>query len=279
MKRIALLVPLLALLGAPVASAQQGDIFELFQFRELKFQFWPSGVENRQDSDGKGSAIIVHVGRVRVEDWDALELRHCIDGDADWCTYQIPGGNNDGNITARELEDFQTFAQIGLRSAVPTVDALMDTLQENLTVDGLKGKNVKIIKVVFENASGPVDRNDTIMVDIDAKVTYENEPKASKYLIRIGNLSLRPDFVYDNAIWVLGGSGYQFDASATNPVGAKARVNPQGYFSSQTQFEDLSVQGLEFTITKGSPGKRSPGLEPLALLGALAALVVVRRRE
>lgn len=273
-----LLFAVLALLLAPAAAAQQSEIFEEFQFQQLKFQVWPGGVENRAKSDGVGSAVTVHVERAVIEDIDAVELRHCIDGDESFCTYEIPGGNADGVVTAAEVESFQTFAQVGLRAAVPRVNDFAKTLQNNVSIDGLKGKNVALTRVEFQGAEGNTDSNTTVLAFIDAKVTYDNDAKAERHTIVVGNLSLHPQgFVYADTIWVVVAEGWGFDAAGTQPDTARSLVNVNGYFSPQARFESLAEQGLTLVVAKGAGAKKSPGPELVVLVGAIAVAAMLRR--
>lgn len=276
MRRLAFAVIVVFL--APTAAAQQSEIFEEFQFRQLKFQVWPSGVENRAKTDGVGSALTVHVDRAVIEDLDAVELRHCIDGDASFCSYEIPGGNADGVVTAAEVESFQSFAQVGLRAAVPRVNDFAKTLQNNVSVDGLPGKNVALTRVEFEGAEGSTDSNATVLAFIDAKVTYDNDAAAKRHTIVVGNLSLQPHgFVYDNAIWTTAAEGWGFDAAATQPDAARSLVNVNGYFSPQAQFESLAEDGLTFTMAQGAGEKKSPGPELALFAGAILLAALLRR--
>jgi hypothetical protein len=282
-RSFALLLALFLAVPATV-TAQDGDWLSTFEFDQLKFVFWPAGVENRQDSDGKGSAITVHADRVAIKDWDALDVRHCIDGDQEWCSYpelaRAAGGNNNGQVEPKEIQSFQTFAQIGLRSQIEKVDQLADTLQANITVDGLQAKSVKITKLVLHGAEGTVDSNETIFADVEAKATYENDKDAKTHLIKVGTLKLKPDgFVYKQSLWSMGPAGWKFDTAGTKPNEAKPFVTEKGYFSSQDKFEQLSATGIELVATKGEASKKSPGIGAVAILGALAvAFVVLRRR-
>lgn len=274
-------------LVVPVSvAAQDGDGAWLSEFRfdQLKFVFWPSGVENRQDSDGTGSALTVHADKVAITEWDALDVRHCIDGDDTWCSYpelaRAAGGNKNGEVEENEVSSFQTFAQIGLRSQIEKVDQLADTLQSNITVDGLQAKSVKIMKLVLHDVVGTVDSDETIYADVEAKATYDNDKDAKSHLIHIGELTLADDgFIYEQTLWTMGPAGWKFDAGATKPERAKRFVSENGYFSSQDQFESLSDDGVDLSAVKSGGAKKSPDIAPIALFAALVGVAALLRRR
>ena len=282
----ALSVALFFLVPASAAAQEEeeGWLSE-FKFDQLRFIVWPSGVENRQDSDGKGSAITVQADKVAITEFDALDVRHCIDGDETWCSYPEiiqagGGGNNDGDVTAAEVQNFQTFAQLGIRKAIPKVDQLADTLQANITVDGMQAKSVKIMKLVIHGAEGTRDSNATIFADVEAKATYDNDKDAKSHKIHVAELKLKDDgFIYKQTIWKMGATGWKFDAAATS-ADAKKFVSDAGYFSSQDQFEQLSVSGIDMEVAKAEGGGRSPNVGPILVLAVIAAvLLVVNRRK
>lgn len=280
MRRIvALSVLVLLAYSAPVAA--QDDFFSEFHFKKLQFKFWPSGVDNRQKSDGAGSAITVHVDEVRIEGINAQELRHCIDGDPSFCSYQIPGGNADGTVTSDEVQSFENISIAAIKSAVPRVGKMATMLQKNVSVDGMAGKNAVITRVQFKGAEGKTSSEALVLAYIDAKVTYENDPKAKSHTIKVDDLPLKEEFfIYDNALWVSGNDRWSFDREATSPGEAKNLVNSQGYFSTQDRFEQLSTQGLQIKVQEGGGSKRSPGPEAAAILGTLALLaILIRRRD
>jgi hypothetical protein len=267
----------------PPAAAQGDSIFSEFHFRDLKFEFWPSGVENRQSSDGSGSAITVHVNEVRVEGANAQELRHCIDADQSFCSYDTSffNGNKDGKVTTDEVESFQRLAGATLKRIIPRVADLAERLQKNVTVDDKQAKAAaSITKLAFQGAEGPTTSNATIIATIDAKVTYDNDGGAKKHDIAIGELSLKKELFFgQNVIWVTPVAGWGYDTKATRPDGAKSLVNSHGYFSSQAQFEDLAKSGLHLTAAKGAGSKKSPGPELGVVLAGLALLLMVGRRR
>lgn len=275
----------LAVPVAVTAQEEEDGWFSEFKFDQLRFVVWPSGVENRQDSDGKGSAIVVQADKVAITEWDALDVRHCIDGDTSWCSYpelaELAGGNNDGEVTAAETQSFQTYAQIGIRSQIQKVDQLADTLQTNITVGGLQAKSVKIMKLVIHGAEGVVDSNTTIFADVEAKATYDNDKDAKSHVIHVGELKLKDDgFIYKQTIWKMGPSDWKYDAGATSPDAAKKFVSDAGYFSSQDQFEQLSVGGVDLHVAKAEGGNgRSPGIAPVLVLAVLVAVVLVVNRR
>lgn len=282
----ALTIALFFLVPASANAQDDGDGWlSEFKFDQLRFVFWPGGVENRQDSDGKGSAIIVQADKVAITEWDALDVRHCIDGDTSWCSYpelaELAGGNNDGEVTAPETQSFQTYAQIGIRSQIQKVDQLADTLQTNITVGGMQAKSVKIMKLVIHGAEGVVDSNSTIFADVEAKATYENDKDAASHVIHVGELKLKDDgFIYKQTIWKMGPSDWKYDAGATTPDAGKKFVSDAGYFSSQDQFEQLSVGGVDLHAVKAEGGGgRSPNIAPILVLGVLAAVVLVVNRR
>ena len=260
-----------------VAPVQAQELFSHFNFKDLKFQFWPGGLED--DADREGSAITVHVTKVEVKDLDAVEFRHCIDADMSFCSYNIPSsGNQDGQVTAAEVADFKILVQAGLQGYVPKVRDFMNTLRTNISVDGQKAKLVNIYSVVITGAEGDTDSNATILVDLDAKALYKNDYKASKHVVNIGNLTLRPGFAYGNAIWASADAGWRFETSSIKPDSAKSVVNQHGLYTGQLSFETLSEKGLELTLVKGSGGSKSPGLELPLIALALVGLAMVRRR-
>ncbi|HEX9816642.1 MAG TPA: hypothetical protein VGB18_06655 [Candidatus Thermoplasmatota archaeon] len=275
----------------PASAHAQGDgggWLSEFKFDQLRFVFWPGGVENRQDSDGKGSAIIVQADKVAITEWDALDVRHCIDGDDTWCSYPevaqlCPNSANtcrNGQVEVGEIQSFQTIAQVVLRSKIEKVDQLADTLETNITVGGLQAKSVKIMKLVIHGAEGVVDSNETIFADVEAKATYENDKDATSHVIHIGELKLKDDgFIYKQAIWKIGPSGWKYDAGATAPDAGKKFMSDAGYFSSQDQFEQLSVGGVDLHIVKAEGAGRSPGVAPVLVLAVLVAVVLVVNRR
>jgi len=260
-----------------VAPVQAQELFSHFNFKDLKFQFWPGGLED--DADREGSAITVHVTKVEVKDLDAVEFRHCIDADMSFCSYNIPSsGNQDGQVTAAEVADFKILVQAGLQGYVPKVRDFMNTLRTNISVDGQKAKLVNIYSVVITGAEGDTDSNATILVDLDAKALYKNDYKAAKHVVKIGNMTLRPGFSYTNAIWAAGDASWSFDPTSTKPESAKSVVNQHGLFTAQTSYESLGEKGLELTLVKGASKGKSPGLEVPLLVAVLVGLALVRRR-
>lgn len=267
----------LILLAQPVHA--QEDFFSEFHFNKLEFKFWPAGVENRQESDGVGSAITVHVDRVLIEADSAWELRNCIDGDSGVCTYDIPGGNQDGTVTADEVESFEQFAKIGIKSRVPRVGKFAEMLQQNVSVDGMQGKTAVITRVDFQGAEGSVESDADVIAYVDAKVTYDNDPKAKTHTIRIDDLPLKSElFLYDSVLWVAGVPKWSFDTKATTPDGAKPRVTAEGYYSNQDTFESLAATGMEIQVKEGG-AKKSPGVGFAALVGVVALAAVALRRR
>lgn len=260
----------------PVGVAQD-EIFLEFKFTDLRFQVWPAGLENRANSDGKGSAITVHVNDVRIENEAAVELRYCID-EPDYCGNL--GADADGTVEPAEVQSFENLTKLGIRSKVKRVDQMLDSLKANLTIDAAPGKTSAIYAADFRGAEGPVDSMAQILATIEAKVTFDNDPKAAKHVVHVGNLSLKQDgFTYTNAIWTTAIAGWRFDAAATVPVEAKNQVNSQGYFSTQAKFETLSGKGFDLTVVKETARKKSPGPDAALLLLALPlALFAMRSR-
>ncbi|HLE47007.1 MAG TPA: hypothetical protein VI818_01820 [Candidatus Thermoplasmatota archaeon] len=275
-----ILRPLLALLAAATllaAPVHGQDLFSHFQFKDLKFQFWPEGLED--DADREGSAITVHVTRVEVKDLDAVEFRHCIDSDMSFCSYNLPPtGDQDGTVERDEVADFRNIVQVGLQGYVPKVREFTDTLRHNITIDGQKATLVNIYNVAITGAEGDTDSNATILVDLDAKALYKNDYKAAKHVVKIGNMTLRPGFSYTNAIWAAGDASWSFDPTSTKPESAKSVVNQHGLFTAQTSYESLGEKGLELTLVKGASKGKSPGLEVPLLVAVLVGLALVRRR-
>lgn len=265
---------LLSVLGS--ASAQE-QIFLEFKFQDLRFVVWPAGLENRGGTDGKGSAITIHVNDVRIDDDAAVELRYCID-DPEVCGNL--GADGDGTVEPLEVQNFENLTRFGIRSKVERVDQMLNALESNITVDGVPGKNSGIFGARLEGAEGPVDSDAQILATIEAKVTFDNDARAARHAIHVGNLSLRQDgFTYSNALWVVETKGWRFDAPSTQPAAAKPLVNEKGYFSSQSQFERLSGDGFDLSVVKESARKKSPGPDAALLLLALPiALLAVRYR-
>lgn len=258
----------------PAAGAQE-NIFLEFKFQDLRFRVWPAGLEHRSSIDGKGSAITVHVNDVRVENEGAVELRYCID-EPEYCSNDVADG--DGTVEDFEVQNFENLTKLGIRYKIKRVDELLDALKANLSVDGAPGKSSSITNAKFSGAEGPVDSNARILATIEAKVTFDNDGKAARHTIHVGNLSLKQDgFTYTNALWTLASPGWRFDAAATQPDAARPHVNSQGYFSNQAQFESLSGAGFDLTVVKETARKKSPGPELALILLALPLALLLRR--
>lgn len=259
-----------------LAGPAQAQIFSHFTFDELRFKFWPEGLED--DPDREGSAITIHVTRAEVKEIDAVEFRHCMDGDMSFCSYEIPGGNQDGTVSTDEVNSFKAFVPF-IQTKVPKVKEFMDTLRNNVTVDAQKAKFVNIFNVVITGAEGDTDSEAPILVDLDAKALYKNDYKAAKHVVTVGNMTLSPGFSYNKAIWAAADPSWVFDPGATKPDGAKSVVNQHGLFTAQASYESLGEKGLELTLVKGAAKGKSPGVElPILVLG-LVALALVRRRS
>lgn len=266
------------LLSVYDSAAAQDQIFLEFKFEDLRFAVWPAGLENRGGTDGKGSAITVHVKDVKIEQEAAIELRYCIDEPA-YCGNS--GADGDGDVEPLEVQSFENLTKFAIRGKVKRVDQMLDALRSNLSVDGVGGKNSGIFSADFQGAEGPVDSPSPILATIEAKVTFDNDPRASRHKIHVGNLSLKQDgFTYTNAKWVMAIKGWRFDQAATDPPAAKTHVNSQGYFSSQAQFEKLSEDGFDLSIVKDAARKKAPGPDAALILLALPlAILAVRYRK
>jgi hypothetical protein len=219
------------------------------------------------------------VDEVKIEDLSASELRHCIDHEMSFCAYDIPGGNEDGTVTAEEVDSFERFAQIGIKSKVPRVGKFAEMLQKNVTVDGLQGKTAIITRVDFQGAEGKIESEETVIAYVDAKVTYDNDPKAKTHVIKVDDLPLKSElFIYQSALWVTSTDKWGFDAGATTPQAAKDRVSAKGFFSNQDTFETLAANGMQIQVKEGA-GKKSPGIEAGLLIAAVGVLAVALRRR
>jgi hypothetical protein len=270
----------LGTLAVPTAPADQGQIFTVFAFDTLKFEFHPEGVEKSASSDPEGSAIRIFVVNVAVVEWDAYDLRHCIDGHED-CEYPIIWqANNDGQVQAEEVEAFQKVAN-SVAKSIEEVGNLTRLVQENITVDGVNSASPQVTSLRFENAAGPIDSMDRIDAYVDVTARYDNDADADSHTIQVRGLDLAGDgFEYGEAIWtVQPGDGWAYDPSATEPPSAASKVSADGWVSDQASFETAtaSSSGLSLAVVRaqGEDGGGSPSNGLLIVLAGVGVAIVV----
>lgn len=273
------------LLVVPGADAQN-DFIVLYSFEELTFEFHPEGLAKTHANDPDGSALVVKVRDVAVEDWRAEDLRNCMDGQSS-CEYYNPDNpkweaNQDGEVQSSEVQGF-TDAISGFVAFIPEVRDLTDLAQQNITVDDKHSEKPRLRSVVFENAEGPVNSTAPIAAHVDIVARYDNDAGADRHVIRADDLPLRErGFTYDAVRWTVASEDttWKFVPEATQPEDARQNTTETGYASGQTAFEALTEQGFSLEATKEGDGGRSPGLGVAAAIAAFAvALIALRRRR
>lgn len=275
------------LLVAPAANAQN-DFFVIYSFEELNFEFHPEGLPKTHADDPDGSALVVKVRDVAVEDWRAQDLRHCMDGQSS-CEYYNPDNpkweaNQDGEVQASEVQEFTEAISVFV-TFIPEVRELTDLAQQNITVDDEHSKKPRLQSVVFENAEGPINSTDAITAHVDIVARYDNDAGADRHVLRADGLPLRDKgFTYDTVRWTVASedAAWQFVPDATQPSDARANTTEAGYASGQTAFETLTEQGFSLETAKQSEGGGSPGFGAVAAAAAVAcavAFLTLRRRD
>lgn len=273
------------LLVAPGANAQN-DFFVLYTFEELTFEFHPEGLPKTHTNDPDGSALVVKVRDVAVEDWRAEDLRNCMDGQPS-CEYYNPDNpkweaNQDGEVQSSEVQGF-TDAISGFVAFIPEVRDLTDLAQENITVDDQNSEKPRLGSVVFENAEGPVNSTATIVAHVEIVARYDNDAGADRHVLRADDLPLREKgFTYDTVRWTVASEDatWNFVPEATQPADARQNTTAAGYASGQTAFEALTERGFSLETAKEGDGGGSPGLGVLAAAAAVAvAFIALRRRR
>lgn len=274
----------LALL-TPVSTAQS-DFFVLYSFEELVFEFHPEGLPKTHADDPDGSALVVKVRSVAVDDWHAYDLRHCMDGQ-DSCEYYNPSNpaweaNQDGEVQTSEVEGF-TEAISAFVAFIPEVRNLTDLAQNNMTVDGEHSSKPRIQSVVFEGAEGSIQSQDMITAQVEIVARYDNDAGSDRHVIRVDDLPLREQgFTYDSVRWgVTGEEAWVFVPEATQPAEARSNTTAAGYTGSQDAFEPLTEDGFVLeTAQEGGDGGGSPGVGVLLVLAASAVgFAALRRRS
>lgn len=273
---------------APVPVGSQAFGID-FEFNVLKFTFLPEGFEGSGDEGG--SALEAYADRVQIKDADALDLRHCIDGQRD-CSYydalQVAGyrGNQNRVVEQNELNNFQILAPLGVKQE-PKIVALNNLLQHNLTVDGLEGKRPRVDNVTFAGALGDIESQATVDAFITIEVEYDNDKKAKTHEVVVRDLSLTSQgFAYGNAVWIHKSSrSWSWSTDATQPPAAKTFVTKEGWFSTQPQFEDSTKGPLKLVIEQKGSAISAGGMGLWIALGlfillalAVLAFLLLRRR-
>jgi len=271
---------LVAIAFTPAVSAQQDAFFVTFHFDTLWFRFHPDGL-----GSSKGSGLEVFAENVKIEGDEATDLRHCIDGwGQDECSYGDLlhainySGNQDGTVTPDEVAAFTSIAK-PMAGQIEKLKRLSAVLKSNVSVDGMKGGDPKVVDVVFRSAEGSVDSTNPAYTDVKVEVGYENDQKAKSHQVDLHNIALSNEgFQYSQARWTVEGDAkWDYKPDKTQPDGAKGFVTKDGWVSNQPDFESHSNQSIKLVVEL--PKKKTPGLEVVGVLGALAvALVVVRRR-
>lgn len=276
----------LVTLVAPGATAQNGP-FVLYTFEELNFEFHPEGLPKTHADDPDGSALLVKVRNVAVEDWRAQDLRRCMDGQSS-CEYYNPDNpawqaNQDGEVQSSEVQGFTEAISVFV-PFIPEVRDLTELAQENITVDDVNSEKPRLGSVVFEGAEGDAESTETITAHVDIVARYDNDAAADRHVLRADDLPLREKgFTYDTVRWTVASEGdtpWNFVPEATEPADARENTTTAGYASGQSAFEALTEQGFVLETAKEGDGGGSPGFGLAALAAAMiVALVALRRRR
>lgn len=266
MKRLLLPIALALTVLAPAASAK-GMVEQLdeFHFKELIFSvYW----EDRM-------FVKVTAKDLAIRDEGASELRHCIDGNEDGCPVPqlasaAQGADNDGSVSSDEVRDFEETLKEGLRLSEEVQDWVAN-LRGLVKIDDQTATSIQLTAIRIHSAEGDVDSRDEIRVDADVTGSFARVKSANTHDVwmqrRDSNLTIADTIV------VAGGKNWRLVEDSIKPVQMQQYFTGGRLRGSQDQFE--STTPLTFTVEYH---KKSPGLGPLAVLGALAVLVLVRRK-
>lgn len=272
-------------LVAPGGTAQS-DFFVLYSFEELNFEFHPEGVPKTHSGDPDGSALVMKVRNVAVEDWRAEDLRRCMDGQSS-CEYYNPDNpnweaNQDGQVQASEVTEFTAAISVFV-PFIPEVRNLTELAQENITVDDAHSAKPRLQSVLFEGAEGPADSTETITAHVEIVARYDNDKGADRHVLKADDLPLRQHgFTYDTVRWTVASDDgeWKFVPEATEPAGARENTTAAGYASGQDAFEALTKQGFSLETAAEGDGGGSPGFGVVAVAAAVGvAFVALRRRR
>lgn len=275
------LLCVLLVLSGPAGA--QGGFLAQFHFEELGFRFHPGGLGT---SAGTGSGLQVTAQNLTVEGNKSKEMRHCIDGfGRPQCSYPFGVGNRDGTVAEEEVRSFQDLALIGL-DGVEKVERLSDMLQQNVTVDAVRGDRPRTADLDLRGAEGDVNSTERILLDVVIEVGYGNDKGARRHEIRAGELALAPEgFAFQRARWtVASDKPWQFRPADTQPASAQAFVAPTGWTSNQSEFETATGEGLVLVAERtDAPAARGGALwwwiGGGLVLAALVALAVFAARR
>lgn len=275
MRATALLVlGVFAMSAVPLpAAAQDEGLFVEFNFETLWFRFYPTGLSG----EATGSGLQGFAESVLVQDADAVDLRHCIDGwGSPQCSYgdllaQANIGDKDGTVEPNEVDAFEAVAGLGA-GQIEKVKNLSRMFENNITVDGIAGGRARVTALAVRDGEGQVNSTSPALVDVTIEIDYTNDPKAKRHEMQLESLKLRREgFEYQSVKWVaVSQDQWVFKPSDTVPLTYQTKVTKTGWVSSQNEFEQATSGGLKLVVEKEAK-KRSPGPE----LVALAAAVVV----